>query len=505
VPFSGLLLLAGLLVPAAPPAAPAVGPARLLRGLELVYRGEVVEGSDRYDNRFRKTSELEVRVFVLDAGPDSADCAVMTSVRPKRDTMITAAAAAVTGADPARAETPPAVRLEFIRVDARGRCKRLRPPAGPPPVPLGPDTPTESPLPTPIDGPPLLELGMFVPFPPATVVNGTWDMIDPGRPPVVWTADKETVWNGGRCTELTATQRTDGWDRPMVAPTGWERRETVLAAPSEGYAAAVRRRTERREGVNVIGWVEVRYELQPPTRLTGVRYTDLRHEAEAAFCFAQELDKLSNRPGPHNPGPFAVKLTRIERYLSDNPNPTGFRAAVETVRRRYAAAIHGEVTPAAVSIVSATKAAEMPDVGKPAPDFVAPVIGAAGTFRLSAARGKPAVVVFFKPGSGTSRATLIVTEALTQKLADRACVVAISVGAEPDTADAMRKDMRLTVPVLDGAGVRDRYGVDTYPRFFIVDPAGNLAWRFDGFGLEAGYLAKQEVERLIRDGSAKNR
>jgi hypothetical protein len=42
--------------------------------------------------------------------------------------------------------------------------------------------------------------------------------------------------------------------------------------------------------------------------------------------------------------------------------------------------------------------------------------------------------------------------------------------------------------------------VDTYPKFFVVDPSGSLAWRFDGYGAETGYLAKVEVEKLLNRG-----
>jgi hypothetical protein len=76
-------------------------------------------------------------------------------------------------------------------------------------------------------------------------------------------------------------------------------------------------------------------------------------------------------------------------------------------------------------------------------------------------------------------------------------VVAAAIGAGPEAAEKQRADMRLTVPVIDGAGIREKYGIDTYPRFLAVDPGGTVTWRFDGFGMEAGYLARTEIERLI--------
>ena len=470
MPTPGLLLVAALLAPAAP----AVGPPRLSRGLELVYRGEVVEASDRVENRFRKMSDLEIRVLVLEAGPRAADCAVLTRVRPREDPVVAGAAAAVTGRDPGRTPSPPAVSLEFVRVDARGRCHILRPPPGPPPVPLGPDVPTTPAPAVPVDGPPQIELGLFVPLPPAVVnVGDGWDVPDPGRPPVVWAAAGEAVWNGGRCVELTGVQQSDGWDRSAAVPTGWRRTETVLTSPADGFAASVRRRCERRDGADVTGWVEVRYELSPPTRLLGSRYTDARAEADAGYCFAAS-------PGP-------TTLAKIDRYVADHPTPTAYRDAVDAARRRCLSVARGDAVLPAAAVVPV----EAVEVGKPAPDFVA--AGRGGNFRLSAHRGKPVVLVFVKPGAETTPGALAVAEALNQRFADRAVVVAV--GAAEGSS----------VPVVDGAGVRERYGVDAYPRFVVVDAAGGVAWRFDGFGDETGYLAKQEVERLLSGGSENRR
>jgi hypothetical protein len=278
---------------AAPPEGPAVGSPRLARGDELVYLGEVVEEGRRVDNPFRKRYALEVRVFVLDTRTGSADCAVLTSVRPLADPAVAPAATAVTGADPARYQFPPAVTLELIRVDDRGRVSLLTPAAGPPPIPLGPSTATKPPPLTPLDTVPAVELGMFIPLPakPAAV-GATWATPEPGRPPIAWACGKESVWNGGRCVEVTATQQTDGWDRPTVAVTGWRRAETARVVPADGFASTVRRRVERREGASTVGWVEVSYELQPPGKHVGRRYDDVRREVEAAYTFAAALAPL---------------------------------------------------------------------------------------------------------------------------------------------------------------------------------------------------------------------
>lgn len=491
-------------LPGPPADGPAVAAPRLARGDELVYRGDVTEAGERVGNRFRKVSEVEVRVFVLDAANGSADCAVITKVRPKADPTVAGAVTAVTGANPVRLATP-AVRVELVRVDARGRAVLLAPKAGPPPVPLGADTPVRAAPPVPLDGPPVLELGMFVPLPVKVVkVGDQWDAAEDGRPPVGWWAVREAVWNGSRCVELHVAQQTDGFDKPEATPTGWRRRESVLASPADGFACRVRRVVERREGKDVVGWTDTTLELQPPQRYVGARFADLRREAEAAYCFAVDLATLQARPKPKaaTPEDYFVRVRRIDRFLDDQPAPTGFRDAIDAVRRRCDAAANGESAPAAAVIsASFTTRPDPPELGRPAPDFVAPRVAAlpgSDPFRLAGSKGKPVLLVFFKPEVDLSAATLYLTESLHKRYAGKADVVAVAVGAGPAAAKRQADDIHLTVPVLDGTGVRDRYGIDTFPRFFVVDPAGTLTWQFDGYGNETAGLARREIERLLK-------
>jgi peroxiredoxin len=484
---------------AASPDGPAVTAPRLARGDELVYRGEVTEASERIGNRFRKVSDLEVRVLVLAAEKETADCAVITKVRSKADPVVAGAVTAVTGTKAEKFAA--AVRVELVRVDARGRCTLLAPKAGPPPVPLGPDTPTRPAPPLPLDAPPVLELGMFVPLPVKTVKAGDqWDAPDGDRPPVGWWAIKEAIWNGSRCVELHVAQQTDGYAKPDVAPTGWRRREAVLAAPTDGYACAVRRVIEKREGKDVVGWVDVKFELQPTQRYVGGRFADVRREAEAAYCFAVEFAHLQSKPKTE-PVDYLARMGKIDRFVEDYPAAGGFRDAIAAVRRRCESAANGEAIPsAAVITASYTARPEPPELGKPAPDFVAPRLGG-GTdpFRLGGAKGKPVVLVFFKPEVDLSAASLRVTEALHKKYAGKVEVVALAVGADAAGGGKRQKDdLLLTVPVLDGTAVRERYTIDSFPRFFVVDPTGNLAFQFEGYGNETVGLIRKQVEGMLK-------
>lgn len=479
-----------LLALAAPPAGPAVGPPRLAKGDELTYRGEVEEESRRVDNPFRKRHELEVRVFVFDAVDGTADCAVLTRIRTLTDPNLAGSATAVTGTDPRRALTPPAVRLDLVRIDPRGRAVLLAPPPAPR-LHLDSLTPTRPVPASPPDAPPVTELGFLVPHPTHPVgIGSAWATADAGRPPVTWGVTREGVWNGASCLELTAGQQTDGWDTPAAAPTGWRRTETLLVAPSDGFAASVDRTVEHRQGVATVARLRVRYTLQPPARHLGGRYDDARREIEAAYRFAADLDPLLPAAHRTDPREFQKRLRKIDLYLEDTP-AGGFREAVEAVRRRCAAALRGEAVAVASVAVSAPPA-EPPAVGRPAPDFVAPAADGPGRFHLAAHRGRPVALVFFKPGVKTAPGALTVAEALHLAFPGRVAAVAI---ADPSAAARQREALKLGVPVYDGTAVRATYGVVAFPQFAVVDAAGRLAWRFDGYGPEVGYLAKQEMDR----------
>jgi peroxiredoxin len=419
----------------------------------------------------------------------------MTCVRPLVDPVVAGSAAVVTGADLTRRDLPAAVQLDLIRVDPRGRVTRLAPPPGPPPIPINSATPTKPAPAIPIDTVPLTELGLFIPLPakPATV-GATWETADPNRPPVVWSAAREMVWNGGRCVEVTATQQTDGWSRPALAVVGWKRTDVLLTAPADGFASKVVRTIERREGAGVVGWVKVEYELQPPNKHVGPRYDDVRREVEVAYGFLSELAPLLPRADRIDAQQFRSRLVKIDRFLEEPA--TGFRPALAAARRSCEAASRGEVPPRAIRADRDEPKPLAP--GRPAPDFVAPWVHAVGQFRLSAARGKPVVLVFFKPHSKTAVGALAVAEALHKKYADRAAVVALAVSAGADAAERQRDELKLTLPVASGSSVRAAYDIDTYPKFFVVDGAGLLSWQFNGYGPEVGYLVKTQVERLLK-------
>lgn len=496
------LLLVG--VSAGPDPAPQPGPGpglsvggpRLARGDLLHYTGEVLESSDRLGNRFRKRHALEVRVFVLEATRESADCAVLTVVRPLVDSAIAPAVVAI-GAARVKEAAAPAVRLDLIRVDDRGRVKLLRPAAGPPPIPLTSADTTEPPT-FPLDLPPVAEFGFLVPLPATGArLKTTWDATEPDRPPVGWTAAGESVWNGGRCLELTAAQQSTGYDQPDTVLSGWKRTETVIVSPADGYASTVARMIVRRDGRDITGSVKVSYEQQPRNRAIGVKYASIRKEIETAWSLEEDLKGLTVKRTPQ--AEFRSRAAKVADYLDDNAAGTAFRPAVEAVQRRYEAAAIGIAPPVPVPAVKVVRTGP-PAVGELLDDFVlADVARPGGQFRLSGSRGVPVLLVAYRPNAVTSKGTVKLASALRDKYGDRVKVVPFAVMDTPDMAAEERKALHVELPIFDGRELEKPLGIDSWPVFFIADGTSKLRWRFDaGLGKETGYLICKELDGLLR-------
>ncbi|MCU0702795.1 MAG: peroxiredoxin family protein [Fimbriiglobus sp.] len=492
MPTVGLALLAL----AATPAADKVGLSgpRFARGEELVYAGEVVESADLVEGRFTKKYGLEVRVFVLEAGKDGSDCAVMTRLTPKADTAVTNAVKATAGAKVNIRDEASAVRLELVRIDPRGGVKVLTPE---PKLPLLLDdkTPATAPPPLPTDAPTTLELGVFLPLPPeATAIGDTWDTPDAQRPPVVWVAKQAVVWNGRRVAEVTGIQRTDGFDSPKTVRTGWQRSEAVYVSPADGLVSYLARTVVRREGVEPIGSVTTTLELQPTARHVGEKYKETRAEVEAGWVFGAELEQL--RAERAKADQLQTLRRQVIRFTDQRPTATGFRPALDAVLRRSETNIAPPVTVRKMTV----EIVETVAVGKPAPDFSCADVDRPTTrARLSAMRGKPTVVVFFKPGSETSEDTLTVCEALFRRYGEKATVLPLALGGDLRAASRQRESLKFGVPVFDGTEVREKYTVTSVPQFFLVDADGVLRWTFEaGIGPEVGSLVRKELEKVLK-------
>lgn len=467
--LAGLVSVA-LLAPAAP------GPT-LERGAEYVYAGTVTEAIERPGTRFRRAHELEVRVLVLEKYPGRADAAVLTLLRR---------------AD-APDRGPPLARLDLVRVHEDGTTHLLLP-TGPAPLRLAPDTPAHALPPPPLDTFAPAEFGAF---PPRAGLNPErWTGAEPGRPEVAWTAGGFDFVTGERCGELRGVQKSATWDRPQGGVTAWERTESVWVSTADGTARRVHRVIRHRDGIEdrAAVEVEVRYELRTQTRLIGPTFARYRAEVETAYATGAEAEPLFREAARLGPQPFAARLARLDRFLADTEPGTPYREAALAVRRRLDAARAGEVLPA--PLVAPTPAVRRSEVGQPAPDF------RAGEFRLAAVRGKPAVLVFFMPGQETAELSLCVADALAKRYAGRVAVAPLAVFADPALAAKDLERRRLTIPVHDGSTAVEPYGIETFPRFVVVDGGGVVRWAFAGVGAETGFLVREQVDAVLSPPTA---
>lgn len=484
-----------------------VGP-KLQAGDELAYAGTVAEAVDRPGNRFRRRHDLEVRVFVLERRESWADAAILTLLRRAED-VVTGAVAPVTGGTPDRAATPPAARLDLVRIHADGTVHQLLP-FGPPPLKLAADTPARAPPAVPLDSFAPFEFGMFPPRPPrGHPPDQPWNVAstDLSRPAESWRVRGFEFITAERCAELAMTQQTADWAKPSGNRSAWQRVDAVWVSTADGTARRVHRVVARREGLSdePLAVVETKYELKGQTRLIGRTFDHYRREIEVGYAAAAEAAPLLPDAVKLGPKPFEARLARLDAHLRGDDQGTPYREALLAVRRQLDAARKGEASPAGgrdggsfgpptslqppPPLPAATP--KVPEVGQPAPDCDC------GGSALSALRGRPVVLVFFRPGAETTDMTLAVADALPRKYGDRLAVVPLTVFGDRAAGEKDRDRLKFTIPVHDGSAAAAAFGVETFPRFVVLDSGGAVRWVFRGVGAETGYLVCREVEKLL--------
>jgi hypothetical protein len=335
------LILAVMVSPADPPAVPVLQAPTLTRGDRIPFAGEVTDISDAAGRKMNRAWTLDVSLFVLDVSDAATDCAVFTRVTPKTDPGVVAAAADVLGTAPDGRAKAPVSHLELVRIDGRGRVIRLAPPGRPPPFRSDSKAAGESLPACPMDEPPRVEVGMFVPLPEtATAVGDSWAAADGSRPARTWTVKGSEFLNGGRCFVVEATQQSTGWTDFAKSATGWHRSDRLLVSPSDGLARDVSRQIVQREGNAVVRTLTVRYEIRPAVPHEGASYRDVRTEIEWAAWLGGELGKAM-AVGKSLDTEAVERVRDRAKQLEEDRPATAFRPALEAVRLRAEAVLAG--------------------------------------------------------------------------------------------------------------------------------------------------------------------
>jgi len=478
----GLLSLA-IFLPAAPPSG------RLERGDEFTYVGSVTETVDRPGMRFKRAHGLEVRVFVMERRDSWSDAAVLTQLRRTDDGPVTGALPDISGSKVSQAG-PPAVRLDLIRIHDDGRVHLLAP-LGPAPLRFANDTPMRALPVLPLDGFAPFEFGMFPPRQKGPETKWSVASTDPARPPESWSINGHDFIQSERCTQLIGIQQSLDWEKPRGGLTSWQRTEEVWTS-EHGLARRVHRTIVQRDGIATEPAVriEVKYDLQEQGRPIGRTYDRYRSDIEAAHLASAELLPLLKDAARRGPEPFRQRIARLDDHLSATEPGTPYREAVLAVRRQLEAARKGEAIPIPTSAAPMAPSKRC-KVGEEAPGFQS------GDFRLSDVRDKPIVLVFFMPGQVTTEPAITIADAIQKKCGPRIAVVTLAVFRKVEEGIHDRDRLKLTVPVYDGSPAVGAYGIDTFPRFLVIDTQGKLKWTFAGVGNETGFLVKEQVEGLL--------
>jgi peroxiredoxin len=135
-------------------------------------------------------------------------------------------------------------------------------------------------------------------------------------------------------------------------------------------------------------------------------------------------------------------------------------------------------------------------VGELAPDFLAADLTGSGSARPRRWLGKPVLMVFYNPGSPTAHEVLHFAQRLWHAYPDRLAVVGLAVG-DITRVKSQSAEWRLPFPVLDGAGLRISYGVETTPKFVLLDGNNIVRGAWLGWGRETPAEVVEELKRWL--------
>jgi peroxiredoxin len=436
---------------------------RLSRGQELVYSGSYTEEGGGKGVQYGRTYRLENRLFVTEMSGQSMDVAILTILKPP------ASARGEPGIGPA----PTSVRLELVRVDAQGRLTTHSKPA------------------VPLDGPPTMECGAFVPWPKSRIIPGkVWEVAEDGRPPTTWQVVGRESANGSLCLKLEALQQSDDWERPRGDRSAWCRHETVWIIPALGVPARVERIIELRDAARneTSKRLVAHYDLESRVIYPGQLFSDREREIEQCRSFTQTVAPMLRNADAAGTAPWEAILARLTHHLENQP-ATPYREALFQLKRRIESAQRGETTAEPMREQTATPVAT---TDQPAPDFVTTDLATHESVRLKRLLGKPMLLLFYHPTSKTACDSLHFAQSLNEAHGKAICVLGLSVSEDAQQAIRQRKELGITFPILSGAGLRMTYNVDATPRWVVLDGNGVVRGCVAGWG--------QEIPALVREG-----
>jgi len=464
----------------------------LQRGDEFTFTGTIAEAVNRAPDFFRRNHNIELRVLVLDRQDNWADAIVLTRLQRTEDA-VGGALGVVTGT--AAKDFPPSVRLDLVRIHTDGTVHLLTP-VGPPPLKLAANTPARGLPLVPLDAFAASEFGIFPPAIPRDNDGDPWTVTPANRPAQTWQAKGFEFLNAERCRMLIGNQMSANWEKPIGGQTAWHRADAVWVSTQDGTARKVHRVIRQRDGNAEApsAWVEVKYQLKDQARLNGQTFDRMRRDVDLAYSALTDAMTLVPDAVKLGSKTFENRLAKLDAQLEETDLASPYREAMEAAYRMLEDARNGKtatIQPAAVGPIIAHNRSTAPDVGQLAPDFVT------GKFRLAEQQGKPVVLVFLRPGGETTDLSLAIADAIEKRYGGKLVVVPLAVFGDVATGVKARDRLKLTIPLYDGTKAVPLYGVETAPRFFLIDGAGKIRWTFTGVGAETGHLLKEQADCLV--------
>jgi len=443
---------------------------RLSQGQELVYRGSYTEAQTVSDEQVKRNHRIEIRVFVLDASARQTDVALFTVLRPK-------------GIPKGRVEESVVelASLELAHIDGQGK------------VTIDGDAMVASPL----DGPTSRDCGFFVEAPGGRAeVDKSWEIAEPGWPVRVWKLVGLVNVGSSRCLKLVGVQQSGTWGKPRADQAAWRRSDTVWLIPRLDVAQKVERVIEHREPGRQVATHKstMVYELESSLQYPGELSKDRRREIMMARQFADVLTPLQAK-GPRYTKQLEALQAKIDHHLENQP-PTPYREAILQIKHRVEAARRGESPPAPITLVKDRPPA-VAEMGSAAPDFAASDFNGRQSVRLKSLLGKPAMFVFYNPNSRTAEEQLLFAQKTQEAHKGVLTVVGFPMSDDAEAVGKQKTDLRLTILLLQGSGLRQTYAVNETPKVIILDAKGIVRGSYVGWGSETGPAVLADLKRML--------
>jgi hypothetical protein len=444
------VLLVGSMV-AAPPGAARLVPLRLERGQEFIYHANYTQEGGKTTTSLSRF--LDTYVLILQVSP-SIQAAFMTVQRIEGRP----------GSEPI-----PIVRLEFGRIDSRGRVTI--------------ESTSDSPF-LPIDGPPTLETAPFLELPETLPQDRIWQVSDPELGPETWRILMENKLELGWCHKLKGEQSSGNWNAAQGLV--WNRDEYAWLLQYEGIVARIERVTDWRTpaGERFHSTCVIELESVPATLGKG-QFDDRYLEIRDYLRFSRDLAELMKPRGEPDIRGYDDLLQRIDRHL-DRGTPYGI--AFRSLRRRAEAARNGERPPEPIVIPGrhelAAPLSQSATIGvdQPAPALTLRDARTGESTSLLSLRRQPTILLFMQPSADTTDKVIRYARTAAKVYAGRAHVVLLAAEGEPADVTRIQKAYHLEIPIYEGRDVLSRFDGHSLPRVVVLDGKGvvrmiEIGWR----------------------------